>query len=90
MYGCGTYCLTLREDYRLRVLDYRALKKIFGPKGEGATVDWGKNCIVVNFVSCAVHQILYTYDQIENSEMGGACGAYEGEEKYIQISGVET
>jgi hypothetical protein len=31
------------EDYRLRVLDNRVLKKIFGPKGEGATVDWEKN-----------------------------------------------
>ena len=42
LYGCGIYCLTLREDYRLRVLDNRALKKIFVPKAEGATVDWEK------------------------------------------------
>jgi hypothetical protein len=42
LYGCGTYCLTLREDYRLRVLDNRELKKIFEPKGEGARVDWEK------------------------------------------------
>jgi hypothetical protein len=59
LYGCGTYCLTLREDYRLRVLDNRVLKKKFGPKGEGATVDWEKNCTLVNFVTYCSPNVMY-------------------------------
>jgi hypothetical protein len=31
-YGCETWSLTLREQYRLRVLENRVLRKIFGPK----------------------------------------------------------
>jgi hypothetical protein len=29
-------------------------------------------------------------DQIEKNEMGGACGVYGGEERYIQGFGVEA
>jgi hypothetical protein len=32
LYGCETWSLTLREERRLRVLDSRALRRIFGPK----------------------------------------------------------
>ena len=32
LYGCETWSLTLREGSRLRVLDNRVLKIIFGPK----------------------------------------------------------
>jgi hypothetical protein len=32
--GCETWCLTLREEHRLRVFENRALRKIFGPKRE--------------------------------------------------------
>jgi hypothetical protein len=32
LYGCDTWFLTLREEYRLRVFENRVLKKIFGPK----------------------------------------------------------
>jgi len=74
----------------MRVLDNRTLKNVFEPKWEGATVAWEKNCTVVNLVTCAAYQMLYTCDQIENSEMDGACVTYRGEEKYIQVSGVET
>jgi hypothetical protein len=30
LYGCETWSLTLREDYRLRVFENRVLRKIFG------------------------------------------------------------
>jgi hypothetical protein len=37
LYGCGTWSLTLREEHRLRVLG-----KIFGPKRDEVTGEWGK------------------------------------------------
>jgi hypothetical protein len=37
LYGCETWSLTLREDRRLRVLENRVLRRIFGPKREGVT-----------------------------------------------------
>jgi hypothetical protein len=32
LYECETWSLTLREEYRLRVFENRALRRIFGPK----------------------------------------------------------
>ena len=32
LYGCETWYLTLREEYRLRVFENRILRRIFGPK----------------------------------------------------------
>jgi hypothetical protein len=32
LYGCETWSLTLREEYRLRVFENRVLRKIFGLK----------------------------------------------------------
>jgi len=32
LYGCETWSLTLREETRLRVLEKRLLRRIFGPK----------------------------------------------------------
>jgi hypothetical protein len=34
LYGCETWCLTLREERRQRVSENRVLRKIFGPKGD--------------------------------------------------------
>ena len=34
LYGCETWCLTLREERRLRVFENRILRRIFGPNGE--------------------------------------------------------
>jgi hypothetical protein len=33
LYGCETWSLTLREEYRLRVFENRVLRKIFGLRG---------------------------------------------------------
>jgi len=30
------------EEHRLRVFENRVLKRIFGPKGDGLTGEWGK------------------------------------------------
>jgi hypothetical protein len=33
LYGCETWSLILREEHRLRVVENRVLRRIFGPKG---------------------------------------------------------
>jgi len=35
--GCETWSVTLREERRLRVLDNRVLRRIFGPKRDVVT-----------------------------------------------------
>jgi hypothetical protein len=42
LYGCETWSLTLREEYRLRVFENRVLRRIFGPKREEVTGEWRK------------------------------------------------
>jgi hypothetical protein len=40
LYGCETWSLTLREEYRLRVFESRVLRRIFGTKRDEATGEW--------------------------------------------------
>jgi hypothetical protein len=42
LYGCETWSLTLREEYRLRVFESRVLRRIFGPKRDEVTGEWRK------------------------------------------------
>jgi hypothetical protein len=42
LYGCETWSLTLREEHRLRVFEYRVLRRIFGPKRDEVTGGWRK------------------------------------------------
>jgi hypothetical protein len=42
LYGCETWSLTLREEHRLRVLENRVLRRIFGPKRDEMTGGWRK------------------------------------------------
>jgi len=42
LYGCETWSLTLREERRLRVLENRVLRGIFGPKRDEVTREWRK------------------------------------------------
>jgi hypothetical protein len=37
LYGCETYCLTLREEHRLRIFDNRVLRRTFRPKRDEVT-----------------------------------------------------
>jgi hypothetical protein len=41
-YGCETWSLTLREEYRLRVFENRVLRRIFGAKRDEIIGGWGK------------------------------------------------
>jgi hypothetical protein len=42
LYGCETWSLTLREEYRLRVFENRVLRRIFGPKRNEVMGEWRK------------------------------------------------
>jgi hypothetical protein len=37
LYGCESWSLTLREEYRLSVFENRVLRRIFGPKRDEVT-----------------------------------------------------
>ena len=39
-YGCGTWSLILGEECTLRVIENRALRRIFGPKRDEVTEGW--------------------------------------------------
>jgi hypothetical protein len=41
-YRCGTWSLTLSEEYKLRVSENRVLRRIFGTKRDGVTGGWRK------------------------------------------------
>jgi hypothetical protein len=40
LYRCETWCLTLREEHRLRVFENGVLRRIFGPKRDEVTGGW--------------------------------------------------
>jgi hypothetical protein len=40
VYGRETWSLILREEYRLRLLENRVLRRIFGPKREEVMGGW--------------------------------------------------
>jgi hypothetical protein len=42
LYACGNCCLTLKEEHRLRVIENRVLRRIFGSEREEVTGDWRK------------------------------------------------
>jgi hypothetical protein len=42
LYGCETWSLTLREEYRLRVFEKKVMRRIFGPKRNEMTEEWRK------------------------------------------------
>jgi hypothetical protein len=55
LYGCETWSLTLREEYRLRVFENRVLRRIFGPKRDEVMGEQ-RNCIMGSFIICTHHQ----------------------------------
>jgi hypothetical protein len=40
LYGCETWCLTIREEYRLRVFESKVLRRIFGPMRDVVSGGW--------------------------------------------------
>jgi hypothetical protein len=39
-YECENWSLTLKKEYRLKVFENRALRRIFGPKSDEVTGGW--------------------------------------------------
>jgi hypothetical protein len=42
LYGCETWSLILREEFRLWIFENRLLRRIFGPKKYDVTGEWRK------------------------------------------------
>jgi hypothetical protein len=53
LYGCETWFLTLRKEHRLRVLENRLLRRIFGPKRDEVAGGCG-NYIMRSFITCTL------------------------------------
>ena len=85
LYGCETWCLTLREEHRLRVFEIWVLRRIFGPKRDEVTGVMGKKKLHNTTVI-----IYYWSDEIKQVKMGWACGTYGGEAKCVQSFDEET
>jgi hypothetical protein len=78
----------MREE-RLRVFENRLLREVFGAKREEVTGDWRKlHNEELNNLYCSSK--IFSGDQIDKTEMGGACSTYRVEDRYIQGFGGET
>jgi hypothetical protein len=76
----------LREERRLRVLENRVLRRIFGPKREEVTVKWRK--LHNKELKDPYTSPSSSGDQIEKNEMGGSCNTYG--ERSVQGFGGES
>ena len=75
--GCETWSLALRELPRLRVLENEVLRKIFEQKLGGCErlrEEMHNENILTRY---------YSRHQIKMNGMGGACGTYERQEKFV-------
>jgi hypothetical protein len=72
LYGFEIWFLTLREERRMGVFKNRVLRRIFEPKRDEVTGEWGKlhNEELNDLYSCTQ---IYSVDQIQKNEMGGPC-----------------
>jgi hypothetical protein len=79
--------VTLRKERRLRVLDNRMLRRIFGPVREKVRDKWRR----LHFAELYdLHFSANIMSVIKNNVMGGACSTYWVEERCIQCFGWET
>ena len=81
LYGCETWLLTLREERRLRVLENRVLRGIFGPKRDEVTGEWRKLHNEELNDLCSSANIVRV---IKKNEMGRTCGMCRGENRCIR------
>jgi len=76
MYGCKTWSLTLREERRLTVFENRVLRKIFAPKRDEVTGEWGK--LRNEELNDLYSSPNFLGDHIERNGMDRACSTYGG------------
>jgi hypothetical protein len=55
LYGCESWSLILREEYRLNVSQNRILRKIFGPEREEVV---GGDSIMRSFIICKLRKTI--------------------------------
>jgi hypothetical protein len=89
LYGCDTWCVTSKEEHRLRVFENRVLRRICGPKREEMLGGWGRMC------NEELHKLYFSpkYCQryeVKVDEVGWAFRTLERGEKCIQNFGLET
>ena len=68
LYGCETWSVILREEYRLKKFKNRVLRSMFVPKRDEVTGYWRK---LLNQEPHALYP-----SQIKEDEMSGACGMW--------------
>ena len=69
------------------MFENRVLRRVFGPKRDEVTGEWGK------LHNGELSVLLTQYcagGKIEKNEMGGACGAYGGGERCAQVYNWQT
>ena len=81
--------LTLREEHRLRVLENRVLRRIFGPKRDEITGEWRKLHNEELYDLCCSPNIVRVI-RSRRTRFVGTCGTYGGEERYMQSFGGEA
>jgi hypothetical protein len=80
LYGCETWSLTLREEYRLRVFEERMPGRMYGSKRIEVTRDWTKLHEFHN-----LHYTKYYYNHYsKKDQIGGGCGTYGRDQKFVQ------
>jgi hypothetical protein len=88
LYGCETWSLTLREEYRLRDFENKVLRRIFAPKRDEVTGEWRR---LHNKELYALYSSLNIIRVIESRRLRWAGHvARMGEERCIQGFSGET
>jgi len=81
LYGCETWPLTASTEHWLRVSENKALRKLFGSKGDEVTVDWRR---LHNEELHELYCTHYCWDKTEKDMKGWARVLCRGE-KYIRF-----
>jgi hypothetical protein len=88
LHGCETWSLTLKEKLRLRVFEYRVLRRVFGPKRDEVTGEWRRlhnEELYALYVSSNIIWVIKS-----RIVMSGVCSTRENQERCIQGFGGKT
>jgi hypothetical protein len=88
-YGCETLSPTLREEHRLKVLENRVLRRVFGPKREEVAGGW-RTKVNGELHTLYILPIFIMVVKIEKDEMSGTCNTHGRSEKCLQYFGWKT
>jgi hypothetical protein len=75
LYGCETWSITLREELRVKVMENRMLRGIFGPKRDDVIGEWRKlhnEELSDLYSSPNIIRLI----KLRKNEMGGKCSMY--------------